>query len=157
MFLRFSYLLTIFDILFFIFGFFLRDFLIFFVDLCWFFLDFFWIFGIFWKFVDFFLHFLDFFFRFLNSFFGFFCFFGIPLKFSKFTSKSYQGYYWTPKNTKNGPKQYNKLFFCPKAKNALAEGQSPLQELEVGLHSGPYLLVRIMVLYLTQRRSLKWL
>ena len=42
---------------------------------------------------------------------------------------------------KNWPKQHNKLFFCPKGKKALAEGQSPLQELKVGPRRGPYLLV----------------
>ena len=46
------------------------------------------------------------------------------------------------KVTKNGPKQHNKPFFCPK--KAMPEGQSPPQELEVGPHSGPYLLVIII-------------
>ena len=41
-----------------------------------------------------------------------FCFFGIPFKVTKVTTKSYQGYYWTPKIVKNGPKQHNKLFFA---------------------------------------------
>ena len=62
-------------------------------------------------------------------------------KWSKVTTKSYQGYYWAPKITKNGPKQHNKLsFFAHRVKKALVEGRSPLQELEVGPHSGPYLL-----------------
>ena len=47
------------------------------------------------------------------------------------------------KNAKNGPKQYNKLFFCPKGKKSLGLGQSPPQELEVSPHSGLYLLVCI--------------
>ena len=60
---------------------------------------------------------------------------------TKVTTKSYQGYYWTPKNAKNGPKQHNKPFFCPKGKKSL--GRSPPQELEVSPRSGLYLLVRI--------------
>ena len=32
-------------------------------------------------------------------------------------------------------------FFTGRAKKVLSEGQSPPQELELGLHSGPYLLV----------------
>jgi hypothetical protein len=40
---------------------------------------------------------------------GFFCwFFGISFKVTKVTTKSYQGYYWTPKIAKNWPKQHNK-------------------------------------------------
>ena len=73
--------------------------------------------------LEFFLDFLEFldFFRFLDLvkllgfFLDFFVFLGIPFKVTKVTTKSYQGYYWTPKNAKNGPKQHNKLFFCPKA------------------------------------------
>ena len=38
----------------------------------------------------------------------------------------------------NSVKSY---FFAQRAKKASAKGQSPLQELEVGLRSGPYLLV----------------
>ena len=87
------------------------------------------------EFLDF-LKFFEYFF-----FFGFFWFFGIPFKVTKVTTKSYQGYYWTPKNAKNGPKQHNKLFFCPKGKKSL--GRSPPQELEVGPRSGPYLLVMV--------------
>ena len=81
---------------------------------------------------------MDFFFLFKKKikkccvFFGFFRFFGILFKVTKVTTKSYQGTYWTPKIAKNGPKQHNKLFFCPK-------------ELEVGLRSGPYLLVIVKV------------
>ena len=75
------------------------------------------------------------------GFFGFFCFFGISFKVTNVTTKSYQGYYWTPKIAKNGPKQHNKLFFARRAKKASAEGRSPPQELEVGPRSGPYLLV----------------
>ena len=54
-------------------------------------------------------------------------------------TSSYQGYYWTPKMALNGPKQHNRLFFCPKGQKSL--GRSPPQELEVGPRSGPYLLV----------------
>ena len=68
-------------------------------------------------------------------------FWGIPFKVTKVITKSDQGYYWTPKIAKNGPKQLKKLIFCPKDKFASAKGQSPLKELEVGQHSGPYLLV----------------
>ena len=74
-------------------------------------------------------------------FFGFFRFFGISFKVTKVTTNSYQGYYWTPKMAKNGPKQHNKVFICPKGKKGSAEGRSPPQELEVGPRSGPYLLV----------------
>ena len=74
------------------------------------------------------------FFRFLNFciFFGIFLFFGIFFKVTKVTTKSYQGYYWTPKIAKNVPKQHIKLVFSRKAKRASAEGWSPPQELEVG-------------------------
>ena len=74
----------------------------------------------------------------------FFGFFGISFKVTKVTNKSYQGYYWTPKIAKNGPKQQNKLFFARRAKNASAKGRSPPQELEVGPRSGPYLQVMLM-------------
>ena len=66
-------------------------------------------------------------------------FFGILVKVTKVATKSYQGYYWTPKNAKNGPKKHNKLFFCPKGKKCL--GRSPPQELDVSPRSGLYLLV----------------
>ena len=65
----------------------------------------------------------------------------ISHKVTKVTTKNYQGYYWKPKMDKNGPKQHNKIFFAQRAKKASAKGQSPPQELEVGLRSGPYLLV----------------
>ena len=72
--------------------------------------------------MDFYLDFLDFldFLGFLDflKFFGFFSssffllrFVGIPFKVTKITTKSYQGYYWTPTIAKNGPKQHNKLSF----------------------------------------------
>ena len=77
----------------------------------------FWIFVFFWIFFGFFLffgRFLDFgiFLNFLKFFeiFGIFFFFSV----TNVTTKSYQGCYWRPKNANNGPKQYNKLFFCPK-------------------------------------------
>ena len=38
----------------------------------------------------------------------------------------------------------NTIFFAQRAKKALAESQSPPQELEVGMCSGPYLLVSII-------------
>ena len=42
-------------------------------------------------------------------------------RFPKVTANSYQGYYWTPKMTKNGPKQHKKLFFfAQRAKKDLA-------------------------------------
>ena len=44
------------------------------------------------------------------------CFFGIPFKVTEVTTKSYRGYYWTPKISKNGPKQHNKPFFAQRAK-----------------------------------------
>ena len=75
------------------------------------------------------------------GFFGFFCFFGISFKVTNVTTKSYQGYYWTPKIAKNGPKQHNKLFFARRAKKASDEGRNPPQELEIGPRSGPYVLV----------------
>ena len=118
------------------------------------FLGFLWTFGFFLDFLDFFLDFLDFFwfFLFFWTFFGFWDFlkffeiFWICFDFVVFfvivtnvTTKSYQGYYWTPKIAKNGPKQYYKLFFFLKGKKSL--GRSPPQELEVVPRSGPYLLV----------------
>ena len=75
-----------------------------------------------------------FFFLFFDFFLNFFCFFGIPLKITKVRTKSYQGYYWAPKIAKNGPKQHNKLS---------SKAWSPPQELDVGPHSGPYLLVQV--------------
>ena len=104
-----------------------------------FFFFFFRFFGISWLFWTFFgsLDFLKF-----SGFLGDF-FFWIPFKITKVTTKSYQGYYWTPKIAKNGPKPHNKFFFCPKGKKASDEGRSPLQELEVGPRSGPYFLVSI--------------
>ena len=122
-----------------------------------FFLQFFWFFENFWDFRIFSQFLLLFFWIFLDlfwtlDFFGFydflkvfeffldfFWFFGIPFKVTKVTTKAYQGYYWTPKIAKIGPKQNNKLFFCPKGQKSLC--QSPPQELEVGLRSGRYLLV----------------
>ena len=41
------------------------------------------------------------------------------------TTKSYQGYYWRTKNAKNGPKQLNKFFFCPKGKKSLGRRPKP--------------------------------
>ena len=37
------------------------------------------------------------------------------------------------------------FLFARKAKKVSAEGQSPLEELEIGPHSGPYLLVFVIV------------
>ena len=87
-----------------------------FVDFCWIF----WIIQVFFFILFLFLiltlEYLNFllFFCFFGG--GIFRFFGIPFKVTKVTTKSYQCYYWTPKNAKkNGPKQHNKLtFFCPK-------------------------------------------
>ena len=49
---------------------------------------------------------------------------------------------------KNGQKQQNKPFFAQRAKQILAIGQSPPQELEVGPRIGPYLLVFLYFLSL---------
>ena len=61
--------------------------------------------------------------------FGFFLecfgFFGIPFKITNVTTKRYQGYYWILKIDKNGPKQRNKLFFCPKGKKSLGLRPKP--------------------------------
>ena len=74
--------------------------------------------------------------------FGFFSFFGICFQVTKVTTQSYQVYYWAPKIAKNRPKQNNKLlFFGQWATKASVKGQSHPQELEVGPHSGLYLLV----------------
>ena len=115
------------------------------------FLDVLTIFEIFFLFLGFIMDF--FIFRFLYiyiyiffSFSDFFCFFGIPFKVTKVTTKSYQGYYCAPKIAKNGPKQHNRLLLLPKGQTkALTKGQSPPQELEVGPHSGPYLLVALIL------------
>ena len=94
-----------------------------------------WIFFVFfWNFLRFFGFFLDFqdfwifffyyyFFRFL-----FFKLLRLLLKVTKVTTGNQK---W--------PKKHNKVFFSPKGKKSL--GRSPLQELEVGPRSGPYLLV----------------
>ena len=47
----------------------------------------------------------------------------------------------------NGQKQYKSPLFARRAKKALAEDQSPPQELELGPLSGPYLLVVIKNAY----------
>ena len=56
----------------------------------------------------------------------------------KVTTKSDQGYYWTPKIGQNS---IIRSFLAQRAKKASDEGRSPPQELEVGPRSGPYLLV----------------
>ena len=107
---------------------------------------FFCLFEILYDLLDFFLDFLDFFwiFRFFEIFWIFLnCIYSFQS--CKVTTKSYQGYSWTPQMAKNGTKQHNKLLFCPKGKRALAERQSPAQELEVGPRSGPYLPVFIIL------------
>ena len=85
------------------------------------------LFGVFRFFFWFFVIFVIFliFFLILGFFFGFFCFYGIPFKVTKVTTKSYQGYYWAPKIVKNGSKQHNKLFFCPKGKKSLGQRPKP--------------------------------
>ena len=45
------------------------------------------------------------------------------------------------KFSKMGQNSIKSFFFCPKGKKSLGLGRSPLQELEVGPRSGPYLLV----------------
>ena len=47
----------------------------------------------------------------------------------------------TKKLPKMGQNSIKSSFFARRAKKALAEGQRPPQELEVGPRSGPYLLV----------------
>ena len=47
-----------------------------------------------------------------------------------------------PKVSQNSIKS---SFFAQRAKKALAEGRRPPQELEVGLRSGPYLLVFLIL------------
>ena len=47
---------------------------------------------------------------------------------------------YTSKMALNGQEQHRQPFFCPKGKKPLAEDLSPAQDLEIGLHSGPYLL-----------------
>ena len=74
-------------------------------------------------------------------------FFWVPFKVTKVSTKSSQGFYWTPKMAKNEPKQHNKLFYSLWAKKATAEGRSPPQELEVGPRSGPYVLVLVESYY----------
>ena len=83
--------------------------------------------GLLWFFLGLLKDFLDFkfffgFLNFLNYFWSFFfCFLGFPSKLLfKVTTKSYQGYYQAPKIAKNGPKQYNKLFFWPKGQKSLS-------------------------------------
>ena len=87
------------------------------------------------------------------DFFWIFPVFEISFKVTKITSKSYQGYYLTPKVAKNGPKQHIKFFFPPKKSSV--KGRSPLQELEVGLRSGPYLLVSIMIYFFLKKPLFK--
>ena len=62
--------------------------------------------------------------------------FSLLIKVSKVTNEYQKG----PKMVKN---HHNGPFFFPKGKNTSALGQSSLQELEVGPHSEPYLLVLI--------------
>ena len=100
-------------------------------------------------FLDFleFYGFLDFwifliFFGFFWIFFGFFWLVRIPFKVTNFTTKSYQGYYWTPEIAKNGPKQHNNLFFLPKGQKKPRQ-KDEAQELKVGQRCGPYLLVQL--------------
>ena len=111
---------------------------------------FFFIFGffklIFVFFVFFFLEFLDFldffgfFFKVFDFILIFYCYFGIPFKVTKVTTKSYQGYYWTPKMGQNS---IIRSIFAQKKSSA--EGRSPLHVLEVGPCSGPYLLVLLKI------------
>ena len=90
------------------------------------FLGFFWIFWIFFGFFWFFGRFLDFWiFWIFLKFLDFFWIFFFLVIVTNVTTKSYQGYYWTPKIAKNGPKQYNKLFFCPKGKKSLGRRPKP--------------------------------
>ena len=77
-------------------------------------------------------------------------FVGISYKVTKVTTKL-PG---KPKMAKeNGPKQHNKVFFCPKGKKSLS--QSPPQELEVGLRSALYLFVIYQFLLLTLPSGIK--
>ena len=67
-------------------------------------------FFVFFGFFGFFLDFWDFLklLKLFEFFGGFFCSFGIPFKVTEVTTKSYHGYYWTPKMDKNGPKQHRR-------------------------------------------------
>ena len=67
--------------------------------------------------------------------------------FAEVPSKSYQGYYWTPKRPKIG--QNSKIdSFLPVGQNKpLAEGRSPPQELKIGPRSGPYPLVKTKIIH----------
>ena len=47
---------------------------------------------------------------------------------------------YTSKMALNGQEQHRQPFFCPKGKKPIAEDLSPAQDLEIGSHSGPYLL-----------------
>ena len=94
------------------------------------FLDFFWTSLIFWNILKLLVFFWISLIFWNIEIFGFFwifvLFLGIPFKITKVTTKSYQGYYWAPKTTKNGPKQHNKLsFFAWRAKKASTEGLNP--------------------------------
>ena len=107
---------------------------------------FFWIFGGVYGFMlSFFLDFfLDFFnkkkIRFLQIFWDFFIFFfrflWILFKATMVTTKSYQGYYWTRKMSRNS---IISPFFARRAKQASGEGRSRPQELEEGPCSRTYL------------------
>ena len=68
----------------------------------------------------------------------FFWFLWILFNVTKVTTKSYQG---NTTGHQKWPKMGQNSIISQSAKKASAEGQRPLQELEVGPRSGPYLLV----------------
>ena len=107
---------------------------------CIFFWIFFRFFSYFWIFL-FFLKFLDFF----GYFFVFLRFLAMLLRLLLKVTKVTTGHQKLPKMGQNSIISF---YFCPKGKKALAEGRSPLQELEVGPRSGPYLLVIIQFTFL---------
>ena len=82
------------------------------------------------KFLDFFGFFLDFFFGFLLKLIM------LLLKVTKVTTEHQQ-------LPKMGQNSIITSFCAQRAKKPSAEGRSPPQELEIGPHSGPYLLVEI--------------
>ena len=114
-----------------------------FLDICQifliFFLDFFWIFLNFWIILDFFI------FLFFSSFFSlFFLFLSKLIRLLLNVIMVTTGH---QKLLKIGQNSIKSSFFARRAKKASAEGRSPPQELEVGLRSGPYLLVRVIKLF----------
>ena len=116
------------------FGFFMDFLRIFLVSL-----DFFWIV---WFFLDY-LFILGFFFNLLNFFycFGYFWFLAFLSKLLSLLLNVTKVTTGHPKFPKMGQNRIISSFFAQRAKKVLTEGRSPPQELELGPHIGPYLLV----------------